>query len=974
MRRRVGILTVVMLGIFALAAIAGNMPSGIPALSELARVEASNHESQPTSYRLTPDQQATISDAIAAHGADRWHEAGFTGQGIKIGVIDRGFAGIQDHMGTELPDVIHARCYVFVQDATVTDNFSEDIADCEREELGVESVGAAVLEAVYDIAPDAEYYVAAVSRDDFYHFDLIRIVQWFHGEGVDFILFTHDGGWSGPGNGTSTYPTSELRTLDNAVNLGMTWISPTSDRAQATWSGFFTDMDGDGLHEFTYDDDGNAIECNGVTLTEPSNIYQAQIRWNDPWGASSHDLEVALVNRDTGNIVATSRKAEFGRDDPNELVEFTAPDPAASYCIEISLAVPSTEPIIVGLQSYHGHALDHPSIYGSVTSPAESVNPGMLAVGAAAWDNTTEIRPFSGRGPMVNRHTKPDIVGGDGAHSAVLDMDWASTAQAAAHVAGLSALVKQRYPDYTPEMIANYLRENAESRPAEAYDPNQSAENNNTWGHGFAMLPNDVEGVTPPIVDVDPLEATKGYVEEAIEMYKDDPDAAKEYYRSRESFNEELGLYLLLLDGDTIVVNGAFPISEGSGISWRADPTGHQYGEKLAEADEVGVEVTYLIPISGENYTFREKNAWAKRADGLVFSAGWIDREKDVEGPLTEEEKAVGAVIKARARIQTIGLQPSLAYYRTEASIDGEFYVWWVFPGGNIAADATMPQLHGTQLSDLQSSDDPELGKKIAAVQSGETLWISHMWQNPKTGQDELKHTYVSRFLSFYIVSGYYDDMLPPVVTDECFMEIDGSGTYDGMWDDSCLSVVRPQDSDGGGRAGSDYYARFFTFVLRDAADVTIDLTSDKDTYMYLLEGAGNDGAIVASNDDISGSDRNSRIEDHQLSAGTYTIEATTYDAEESGDFTLGVDIDEAVEPPPPVTEYLAFSNGENHVCAIDIDGSIMCWGNDDYGQVSERPMTGSFSKYAQIGSGANHTCALRDDRALICWGSINLP
>ena len=433
MRRKIAILTLGLLGIFALAAIAGVLPAGIPTVSEPASVEASYHESQPLSHRLTPDQQTAISDAIAAHGVDKWHQAGFTGQGVKIGVIDRGFAGIQAHMGSELPATIQARCYYFVLVATEEENFTEDIADCENAELGVESVGAAVIEAVYDIAPDADYYVAAISRDDFYHFDLIRIVEWMHGEGVDLILFTHDGGWSGPGDGTSIYPTSELRTLDNAVNLGMTWISPTSDRAQATWSGFFTDTDGDGLHEFN--DEG--VECNSVTLTEPSNIYQAQIRWDDPWGASDHDLEAALVNMDTGHVVATSRKAEFGRSDPNELVEFTNPDLMASYCIEISLAVPTTDPIIIGLQSYHGHELEHPSIYGSVTSPAESVNPGMLAVGAAAWNNTMEIRPFSGRGPMTNAHTKPDIVGGDGAHSAVLGSSWASTAQSAAHVTGM---------------------------------------------------------------------------------------------------------------------------------------------------------------------------------------------------------------------------------------------------------------------------------------------------------------------------------------------------------------------------------------------------------------------------------------------------------------------------------------------------------------------------------------------------------
>ena len=53
--------------------------------------------------------------------------------------------------------------------------------------------------------------------------------------------------------------------------------------------------------------------------------------------------------------------------------------------------------------------------------------------------------------------------------------------QASPHVAGMAALVRQRFLDYTPEQVATYLKDNAAQR--EAPDPN------NTWGHGFAVLP-----------------------------------------------------------------------------------------------------------------------------------------------------------------------------------------------------------------------------------------------------------------------------------------------------------------------------------------------------------------------------------------------------------------------------------------------------------------------------------------------------
>ena len=63
------------------------------------------------------------------------------------------------------------------------------------------------------------------------------------------------------------------------------------------------------------------------------------------------------------------------------------------------------------------------------------------------------------------------------------------TSAAAPHVAGLAALVKQRFPDMGPVEIANYLRDNAEPRsPA------------HVWGHGLAQLPPP----NMPAVDVPP--------------------------------------------------------------------------------------------------------------------------------------------------------------------------------------------------------------------------------------------------------------------------------------------------------------------------------------------------------------------------------------------------------------------------------------------------------------------------------------
>ena len=89
-------------------------------------------------------------------------------------------------------------------------------------------------------------------------------------------------------------------------------------------------------------------------------------------------------------------------------------------------------------------------------------------------------------------------------------------------------------------------------------------------------------------------------------------------------------------------------------------------------------------------------------------------------------------------------------------------------------------------------------------------------------------------------------------------------------------------------------HAKYYTFTLRSAAEVTIDLTSDTiDTYLYLHKHDGAKQCGVGkeedSNDDRGGdSTTHSRIT-KSLTAGTYIIEATTYYSNRTGSFDLKV-------------------------------------------------------------------------------------
>ena len=120
---------------------------------------------------------------------------------------------------------------------------------------------------------------------------------------------------------------------------------------------------------------------------------------------------------------------------------------------------------------------------------------------------------------------------------------------------------------------------------------------------------------------------------------------------------------------------------------------------------------------------------------------------------------------------------------------------------------------------------------------------------------------------------------------DACVETLTLSDTVFGTWGSDCATDRVPPRAVEGAR-----YARFYAFTLPQTSTVTITLTSDAspDTYLYLLDGVGRDGAVRSENDDIdtAGGNYGSRISE-TLPAGNYTIVATTYLTGIEAEFTL---------------------------------------------------------------------------------------
>ena len=412
------------------------------------------------------------SQGVAAMNATAWHGNGFTGQGVKVGVIDLGFEGYSSLLGTELP----------ATSKVITRAFGGTDLEADGPH------GTACAEIIYDVAPGiSQMYLAAVSSG----VDIGNALVWLDEQDVDVISMSVGFNLTaGPADGAG--PMAQM--INAVVANGRVVTISAGNSAQDHWQGTFSSADGDNWMDLQ-----NGAEINSITnLARTEKLWIpageeiiANLVWNQ-WQSPTTDLDFCLFRMDgTADPVqiTCSDDIQNGGEGqlPRETIEHTVVE-AGEYGVAVKWY--SGDPNV----DIEVEIVDWPVQYvvesGSISVPGDTANAIIVAALDAASPYALEA--YSSRGPtngpggsLAGGFIKPDIAGYANVSTTSYGprssgMSFNGTSSACPHVAGAAALVWSANPSWSRAQVYSYLESRAQDKGPSGMD--------NSFGHGRLYL------------------------------------------------------------------------------------------------------------------------------------------------------------------------------------------------------------------------------------------------------------------------------------------------------------------------------------------------------------------------------------------------------------------------------------------------------------------------------------------------------
>jgi subtilisin family serine protease len=414
---------------------------------------------------MIPDGSEIEGEGVDVIDAGPWHDAGITGAGVKVAILDMGFDNYESLLGKELPDSV------------TYEKFGT------RLEKGEIVHGTACAEIVHELAPDAELYLVEFGDDISWYQALDYLVE----QDVDIVSHSV-GSLVGPRDGSA----EDARRIDELVTThNILWVNSSGNEALSHYRSVFTDEDGDGFHEFPSGEYTMAI------ASYTGEFVGVLLQWDDDWERPTQDYQLHLYNKD-GELLGSSleeQSGEFGQ----EPFEVLAGDPEGEVVYAVVEAENIDEPVAFDIFVVDGE-VGWPTPEGSLGIPSDARY--SLTVGAANWEDDS-LAEYSSQGPTTDGRLKPEISAPTGVSGASYGKgQFDGTSSSCPHVAGAAALVWQANPGFSRQETADFLIAAAKDLGPAGPDTG--------FGYGRLQLPGDPSASPGTPTDTpDPSEPTR---------------------------------------------------------------------------------------------------------------------------------------------------------------------------------------------------------------------------------------------------------------------------------------------------------------------------------------------------------------------------------------------------------------------------------------------------------------------------------
>ncbi len=370
---------------------------------------------------MIPDGSAIDGEGISVIDADAWHDAGITGEGLRVGILDLGFDNYERLLGEELPDKVTYMKFGIRRD-------------------GGEVVhGTACAEIVHEIAPEATLVLAEYGGDDA---SFGEAVDWLVEQDVDIISHSANG-LLGPRDGSGW----DAQFVDEVVmEHGILWVNSAGNEALAHYRGVFKDEDGDNFHDFAPGDKMMPI------YSYTGDFVAVMLQWEDDWERPTQDYQLHIYDEE-GNLLGSSLETQSGAFG-QEPYEVMSGNPGGEVIYAVVEAYDIDEPVALDIFVIDGE-VGIPTAQHSIGTPADARY--SLSVGAVNWSNDS-LAEYSSQGPTDDERLKPEISAPTGVSGASYGREeFHGTSAACPHVAGASALIWQAHPEFSCQQTVEFL-------------------------------------------------------------------------------------------------------------------------------------------------------------------------------------------------------------------------------------------------------------------------------------------------------------------------------------------------------------------------------------------------------------------------------------------------------------------------------------------------------------------------------------